>query len=86
MVVRTLSMEEFLRDPSLADGKEPVALTQEGRTVKILVEPDRLVEAADAQREAQDLAAVMEGIADFEAGRVYTVDQVFEPLLKKYGV
>ena len=73
-------MSEFVRD--LKERGGPVVVTQGGTPRAVLLAPeefDRLMERANF------VSAVMEGVADADAGRLHGDDEVEEILDREFG-
>ena len=66
----------------LAKSNDPVVITQKGRPAAVLLSP----RAFDALTErARLMAAVNEGLADVEAGRVHSHDEVVAEMKARFG-
>jgi prevent-host-death family protein len=66
----------------LADSSEPVVITQNGKAAGVLLSPtayDELTERLEL------MTAVVEGMADVEAGRVTSHEQVIAELRRRFG-
>ena len=68
----------------MTEASAPIVLTQEGRPVKVLMDPEA-IGAAEALARAEDEAAILEGIADIEAGRCIDVETAFARLFAKFS-
>ncbi len=58
----------------------PLVITQNGRPAGVLLSPAAFDELSERQ---QFLAAVQEGMADEQAGRSHTTEEVFDSALKR---
>lgn len=70
----------ILRD--LKQTGRPVVITQNGRPAGVLVSPAEFDRLTERER---FIAAIEEGLADAEAGRVYTTDEVKAHLARRFG-
>ena len=64
----------------IAGSGHPLVITQNGKAAGVLLSPAAFDELAERQ---QFLAAVQEGMADEQAGRRYTTEQVFDAVEKR---
>ncbi len=78
---------EYLRQ--LRDSGEPLVLTVNGKAEVVVQDAaayQRLVERAAQADRNEAIAAIREGLADVETGRVKPARQALEALAKKYGL
>lgn len=83
-MAKTLPVREFRADlarllDDVADRREHVTITRRGRPAAVLVPVDEyeaLEETADLLSDADALDDIREGLADLQAGRVVTLDEV----------
>ncbi|MEL6338555.1 MAG: type II toxin-antitoxin system Phd/YefM family antitoxin [Myxococcota bacterium] len=69
---------EWLR--RIASSGHPLVITQNGKPAGVLLSPAAFDELAERQ---QFIAAVQEGMADEQAGRSHTSEEVFDALEKR---
>lgn len=85
------SLTDFIRNPKQVvdqhDGKRsPVGLTVNGKVRAILVDPETFEEMFGARERERFIAALQEGLADADAGRVQGIERVIRELKAKHGV
>ena len=69
---------EWLR--RIAASGHPLVITQNGKPAGVLLSPEAFDELSERQ---EFLAAIQEGIADEQAGRTHTSDEVFDAVEKR---
>jgi len=85
------SLTEFIRHSKdfvdrLDTDRSPVGLTVNGKVRAVLVDPETFEEMHEARERERFLAALREGIADVDAGRVKSADEAYGELKAKYGL
>ena len=76
---KTKAAQIFLR---LKEDRRPVVVTQNGQAAAVLITPE---DFDLLQSQARFLAAVNEGLADSEAGRLIDDDELAEELEAEFG-
>ena len=71
---------EWLR--KIGEGGPPVVVTQNGRPAGVLLSPEAFDELTER---ARFVAAVNEGLADVEAGRVHSDEAVTKRMAARFG-
>jgi prevent-host-death family protein len=66
----------------LKESQRPVIITQNGRAAAVLITPEEFDQMRERER---FIAAVQEGLADSEAGRVLEDDEVERLLDQRFG-
>ncbi len=64
----------------------PEVLTVNGRAEVVMLDVDSFQELMEKLEEAETLAAIREGLADAEAGRVAPAEQFFAEMRAKYDI
>ena len=85
------SVTDFTRNAKtyinqVKETRKPIALTVNGEAEVVIQDAQSYQEMVDALEHAEFVAAIRQGEADIAAGRVHNIDEVFEPLLAKYGL
>ena len=68
---------------------EPLVLTVKGKAELVVIDPatyQELVDEATASDKEQTLAAIREGLADLDAGRMVSAEEAFAELAQRTGL
>jgi PHD/YefM family antitoxin component YafN of YafNO toxin-antitoxin module len=85
------SLSEFQRNTReflvrMKQNKRPVALTINGKAEIVVQDAESYQQILDRLERAETLAAIRQGIADFEQGDSYDAREAFEALRQKHGI
>ena len=85
------SLSVFKRDTSkfmrqLKKTKEPIVLTVNGKASMVVQDAESYEQLLRAKDRLDTIEGIRRGMADFEAGRTKSSDEVFERLFSKYNI
>ena len=85
------SLTDFLHDHKahikrMKETRTPEVLTVNGRAEVVMLDVVSFQALMEKLEEAETLAAIREGLADAEAGRVRPAEQFFAEMRDKYGI
>ena len=88
---QTQTLDQFKKLPSAAlskmkAGGEPWTLTYAGKTQLVVQDAKAYAKMVERMEYLESVAAIKQGVADVQAGRVYTLTQVRKMLKKKYEI
>lgn len=75
---------EFLK--KLAEDRNPIVLTVNGKAEAVVLDPATYQSLSEMADNREFLAAVKEGIADMDAGRVTPLKESIRRVEEKYGL
>ena len=66
--------------------KEPIVLTVNGKASMVVQDAESYEQLLRAKDRLDTIEGIRRGMADFEAGRTKSSDEVFERLFSKYNI
>jgi PHD/YefM family antitoxin component YafN of YafNO toxin-antitoxin module len=85
------SLSEFQRNTKefltrMKQSKRPMALTVNGKAELVVQDAESYQQMLDRLDRAEALAAIRQGLEDFERGDSYDAREAFEALRQKHGI
>ena len=85
------SLSVFKRDSSkfikqMKKTGQPIVLTVNGKAAAVVHDPDNYQEYLREKDRQEAIAGIRRGIADVEAGRTRSAEDVFRDLFEKFGI
>lgn len=85
------SLSVFKRDTSkfmkqMKKTKQPIVLTVNGKAEMVVLDAESYEDYLREKDRQEAIAGIRRGMADFEAGRTKSSDEVFERLFSKYDI